>query len=324
MTTGLIPEREMRTLSRFAEVYRSDEMDGKAIESLLPEVDSLLVFSWPSFLTGEKLYSMRRLRFIQSVLVGVNHIPFESLPRRVIVCSNAGAFSLEVGEHAWALVLAAAKKIVAHSRRISHGESEMSGFAGEADDIQVLKGKTLGVLGYGGIGRQVARFGSAFGMRVIAFARKDAPDPWVRVYRGRGGLDSVLKQSDVIVIALPLTRRTEKVIGERELSEMRSTSVLVNVARGDLVDQHALYSHLVLNLSFRYATDVWWYNEGKETLMTGNQLIKLPNFVGTPHMSGPTGLATGNPARRAAENTLRFLKGQRPQNVVKRSEYQAE
>jgi len=87
------------------------------------------------------------------------------------------------------------------------------------------------------------------------------------------------------------------------------------------VDQAALYSHLKANPEFRYATDVWWFREGRESLETDCPFTKLPNFVGTPHMSGPTAVASGRPAAMAVENVLRYLRGGKPRNIVDREEY---
>ena len=321
VTTALVGRSELKSLSKFAEVYRSDDMDGKSILNVLPEVDSVIFFSWPPFLTKENISAMKRLRFIQSILVGVDHIPFGSLGTDVVVSSNAGAYSLEVGEHVWALLLAAAKKIPEHHNRIREGETSMKAFAGAAKGIMVLHGRTLGILGYGGIGKMAATFGKAFGMRVIILTRQRTQDRSVTTYRGRSGLKRLLKESDAVVLAVPLTRRTKGIIGDEELHIMKKTSALVNVARGDLVDQEALYAHLVANPDFRYACDVWWFKHDRETLKTDLPLARLPNFIGTPHISGPTGLASGRPAKLAAENTIRYLRGLRPNNVVDRSEY---
>jgi phosphoglycerate dehydrogenase-like enzyme len=105
------------------------------------------------------------------------------------------------------------------------------------------------------------------------------------------------------------------------LSEMKKDGILVNVARGELVDEKAIYGHLVANPNFRYATDVWWYRENRESLKTDFPFLSLPNFIGTPHVSGPSGLATGQPVKLAVENTIRYLKGLRPRNIVDPEEY---
>ena len=325
ITSDLVKGFDLGMLQRFANVYKSSELDEGTLADRLRQIDALLILSWPEFLTEEALLSTKRLRFIQSILVGVNHIPFGSLGRKVVVCSNAGAYSLEVGEHAFGLLLSAAKRVVDTHNSVARGKTDFKEFRGTAEDVLVLRGKRLGVVGYGGIGAVVAGLGRSFGMNVIALSRSrrgvNGSGRGVEFMRGRGALASLLAGSDAVVLALPLTRLTEGMIDARELSVMKKDAVLVNISRGDIVNQTALYEHLRRNPSFRYATDVWWYREGRETLATDYPFTSLPNFIGTPHISGPTALASGRPVRMAVENTLRYLRGLRPKNVVRRSEY---
>src|SRR5437667_2458959 len=319
--SDLVGSSEVRRLRRFANVYRSSELDKKTLADRLRQTDALLISSWPEILTDETLRSMKRLRFIQGILVGVDHIPFQTLGRKVVVSSNAGAYSLEVGEHAFGLLLSAAKRVVDTHNSVARGKTDFKEFRGTSDDILVLRGKTLGVVGYGGIGAVVAGVGRSFGMKVIAFSRSRRSGRGVKFVRGRGALTSLLAGSDAVVLAIPLTNLTERLIGAKEFSVARRNAILVNISRGDIVDQAALYEHLRRNPSFRYATDVWWYKEGRETLVTDYPFTSLPNFVGTPHISGPTAVVSGRPVRMAVENTQRYLRGLRPKNVARRSEY---
>src|SRR5215831_14197188 len=110
--TDVISDNDFSRLSRYSNVFRLSELQEDRLSSLLPESECLLVFSWPKELTTERVRGMKGLRFVQSVLAGVNHIPFANLGEDVIVCSNAGAYSDEVAEYAWGLLLSAAKRIV--------------------------------------------------------------------------------------------------------------------------------------------------------------------------------------------------------------------
>jgi glycerate dehydrogenase len=321
LVTYDVGRTNLSRLARFAEVLPLWAMSGQEIDDSVGDIDAMLVFTWPKAITEARLVRMKKLRFLQSMLVGVNHVPFKALPKGVQVSSNAGAYSLEVGEHGWALLLAAAKKVVVHHLRIRDGAAGMSQFSGEAKGIRVLQGKTLGVIGYGGIGKAVAKYGKAFGMSIAAFTRHSEKKAGVQFFSGRRGLEDLLKASDAVILSIPLTDSTWRLIGERELSLMKDDAVLVNIARGDLVDQGALFSRLSTHPNFRYATDVWWYKEGRETLETKYPFALLPNFIGTPHMSGSTGVVSGTPAKLATDNMIRFLKGEAPSNVVDRSEY---
>jgi len=263
---------------------------------------------------------MGSLRLIQSVLAGVNHIPFANLDKKVIVCSNAGAYSDEVAEYAWSLLLSSAKRVVDYHTAIKTDQWKLRRtLAG--NEVTILEGKTLGILGYGGIGSVVARIARGFGTRIFAWSRHPVREKGVRSFQGDKGLLTVLAESDAVIVSLPLTQSTNRIINAPRLATMKKDAILVNIARGELVDEHALFNHLKANPDFRYATDVWWYREGKESLKTELPFFDLPNFVGTPHVSGPSGLATGKPVKFAVENVLRYLHGLKPKNIVDRTEY---
>ena len=263
---------------------------------------------------------MSNLRLIQSILAGVNHIPFAQLDKKVVVCSNAGAYSDEVAEYAWSLLLSAVKRVVYFHNAVKTDQWDLRRTLG-GKEVAILEEKTLGILGYGGIGSAVARIGKGFRMNINAFSRRPVREKGVRSFQGDKGLSMVLAKSDAVIISLPLTKFTNKIIDADKLASMRKDAILVNIARGELVDETALYEHLKANPDFRYATDVWWYREGKESLKTLSPFFGLSNFIGTPHVSGPSGLATGKPAKFAVANVMRFLRGLRPKNIVDPAEY---
>jgi len=264
---------------------------------------------------------MTSLRFIQSILAGVNHIPFASLNKSVIVSSNAGAYSDEVAEYALALLLSAAKRVVELHVSLRDQKWTLKRTLDEGSEITVLREEVLGILGFGGIGSVVGRIAKGFGMQIYAYSRKKSAAKGVKFFTGPSGLSELLKKSDGVVVALPLTSQTARIMNAERLSEMKKDGILVNVARGELVDEKAMYEHLVANPNFRYATDVWWYRENRESLKTDFPFLSLPNFIGTPHVSGPSGLATGQPVKLAVENTIRYLKRLRPRNIVDQQEY---
>lgn len=323
VTTDLLDQPSIKRLSKYANVFQASILGETNLTELLPSIDGMMIFSWPSFLTREMLRRMTRLKFVQSILAGVNHVPFSNLDKRVVVSSNAGAYSDEVAEHAWGLLLSAAKRIVEQHTQNVEGRGVLIRHGDAAEGVYILKGDTLGILGYGGIGASVARIARAFRMRVYAFSRRKKSAPGVILLQGKKGLDEVLIKSDAIVLALPLSKFTTRIIDRDKLSKMKKKMILVNIARGELVDEEALFQHLNSNPGFRYATDVWWFKKGKESLATKYPFISLPNFVGTPHVSGPSGLATGRPIKLAVENTLRFVRNHTPKNVVNPSEYLA-
>jgi glycerate dehydrogenase len=319
--TDVVDDTSIRSLSRYSQVFKLADLTEDRLNEVLPSIDCLLVFSWPSQLTSDRLQKMTSLGFIQSILAGVNHIPFTSLNESVIVSSNAGAYSGEVAEYALALLLSAAKRVVELHMSLRDQKWTLKRTLDEGSEITVLREKVLGILGFGGIGSVVGQIAKGFGMQIYAYSRKKSAAKGVKFFTGPGGLSELLKKSDGVVLALPLTSQTARIMNAERFSQMKKDGILVNVARGELVDEKAVYEHLVANPNFRYATDVWWYRENRESLKTDYPFLSLPNFIGTPHVSGPSGLATGRPVQLAIENTVRFLKGLSLRNRVDPKEY---
>lgn len=321
LVTGAPPKGRLEAVAPYANVVWLDELGQKELDATLPTVDCMLVQTWwPESLDSEKVARMSRLRFIQSGMAGVNHIPFKHLGNRVTVSSNAGGFSVGVAEFALTLVLAAAKRVVTLDRSMRTGEFDPSRVGRLFGEVVILRGRTMGVLGYGGIGRALGSMATALGMNVVAYSRNPKAEK-VQVFGGREGLLRVLNMSDAVVIALPLSKLTVGLVGRPELDAMKRDAVLVNVARAEIVDEEALYEHMVENKGFTYATDVWQIVRGKETYSSKFPFLKLPNFIGTPHVAGGSTAVTGEPLMAAVENLLRYLRGEAPQNVVDPSEY---
>lgn len=321
VTTSLLSDFDLRPLKTIAEVYPAKDLSESQLNELLPTIRAMIVSSWPKALNDQRTVAMRGLRFVQSILAGVDSIPFGLLSTRVIVCSNVGAYSAEVAEFGWALILSSAKRIPQLNDWLRRGLWKSAKAVDVAEEIKVLHGKRLGVVGYGGIGKEVARKAASFGMSVSAFSREKQTGKGIRFFWGKEGLEELLAGCDVVILSLPLTKLTTGIIGKDELRRMKRDGILVNVGRAELLDQQSLFEHLRRNQSFRYATDVWWSVSGVESFKPRFPFFTLSNFIGTPHTSGPSALPTGRPMQMAVRNTLRFLKGERPQNVVLKTDY---
>ncbi|HEY1320613.1 MAG TPA: NAD(P)-dependent oxidoreductase, partial [Streptosporangiaceae bacterium] len=135
-------------------------------------------------------------------------------------------------------------------------------------------------------------------------------------------LDEVLATADVVVVCLPLTLSTRGLIGARELALMKPTAILVNVARGAIVQEGPLYEHLRSHPDFSAGIDAWWDEPtGQEPFHAGHPFLALPNFIGSPHNSGIVPGTLEGAARLAAENVVRYLHGQPPTGLVHREDY---
>jgi len=293
----------------------SDLLDAE-MRAALPRVDVVLISGFPRDLSPDAWRAMSRLRMVQTLLAGVDHLPYERFPSGVTICSNAGAFDVSMPEHAIALVLAAAKNVVALDRAIREGGFDQSRMG------LALRGATLGVIGLGGIGGGVAARANALGMRVIGLNRSGRTTAPVDFIGTMGDLERVLRESDVVVLALPLTKDTAGLIGTRELAWMKPNAILVNVARGKLVREADLYDHLRTHPEFRAALDVWWqYPRAPGERPFSKPFHELPNVIMTPHIGWAVPEQAARSFEVACENIARFLDGERPRNVVDPRDY---
>jgi phosphoglycerate dehydrogenase-like enzyme len=312
---------EFDPLKRYADIYWLDEMDEEEQGRVLPMVDCIYSHGWPEELDAAKMATMKNLRLFQAGNAGVNRIRFDLLDEKVTVCSNAGGYSDEVAEFAIGLLLAAGKGLVKFDRQLREGVYRRQGLDELGRSVTFFRGKTLGIIGYGGIGRSTAKLARPFGMKVLAFGRHPVRDRGVESLRGAAGLTRLLRESDAVVVAIALTNATRGLIGRGQLEMMKDGAMIVNVARGEIISMEDIYDHLVKNTRFVYATDVWWLEGATESFSPSLPFLELENFIGTPHASGPSAIASGDVAKGVIQNLTRYFKGQPLRNVVERAEY---
>jgi phosphoglycerate dehydrogenase-like enzyme len=267
-----------------------------------------------------------RLKWVQLHSAGINHLTNHPiLQSDVLVTTASGIHATPIGEFAIALMLALARKIPTMTRKQDHAEwpkGKWNLLLGTE-----LRGKTLGVVGYGSIGREVGRIATrGFAMRVLALTRggdkRDRgyhepgvgdpdgtlPDAWFT----RAQLLDLLAQSDFVLIATPLTDETRGMIGARELRAMKPTAFLVNIARGGIVDEAALVRALKENWLAGVGLDVF----EKEPLPADSELWKLENALISPHVSGATRHYDERAVELFCENLRRYLRGEYLLNLV--------
>lgn len=193
---------------------------------------------------------------------------------------NAGA----TAEMAVALLLAVAKSVVPRDRALREGDW---GRRGRAASARLLQGSTSLVLGYGAIGRRIARACRALGMRVMAVRREAKPDDPGWVF-GVEELPRLLPEADALLCSLPLTPETEGLLGERELAALPRHAIVVNVGRGPVFDEAALYEALASGRLWGAGLDVWWCYppDGGNGLPSAKPFHELDNVVLTPHCGG--------------------------------------
>ena len=256
---------------------------------------------WPA----DVLEELPRLKMITVCGIGIDAIDIEAARAQgIIVCNVPGKTAPIVAEHAFGLMFAVAKRAAYQTASIGAGDWVRV-------DSLFLQGKTLGVVGTGNIGAEMARLGRALGMKVIAWTFHPSIERAAELGVTFVGLEELLRRSDVVSLHLKLTEQSRHLIGETELSRMKPGAVLINVGRGALVDEEALAAALGAGRLGGAGIDVFQV----EPLPPGHPLRACEQVVLTPHCADmtPEGVELLNEG--VVDNVLAFLQG-KPGNVM--------
>jgi phosphoglycerate dehydrogenase-like enzyme len=286
--------------ARFRLVSDTPELRAKRDAMLATTEVLCITFPPPLHVTGRA----PNLKLVHQIPAGVSNLTRGDLwGTSVPVTSGRGAGStLPIAEWAIATALSLLKDLPRASSQRQAGRFEREPFQGRQ-----VAGKTLAVVGLGGIGREVARLAKALGMRVIGTRRSSEPVDHVdRLYQP-SDLATVLGQSDVVVLATQLTAATECLIDEAALAAMKPGAFLINVARGELIDEPALLQALRSGHVAGFAADVY---AGEFDHQPPAELVALDNVILTPHTSGMTEHPATGPLDIFCENLRRLLAGQ--------------
>ena len=303
-------------LGDVAEIVFSSRLEEEERDEVLGRADALLSWNLPRELKTGALGRARALRFLQTISAGVDHVDFTQIPDRVIVASNVGAYAEPMAEHVMAMALACAKRLRQRHNALARGDFDQRSLSLSLDGAVCL------IVGFGGIGKATARLMRPFGAQIWALNTSGRTEEPVSFSGTLSDLGRVLGAADVIVLALPLTVATRGLITEREFGLMKPAAILVNVARGEVIDERALYEHLQRNPEFSAGIDTWWsepMHEGE--FRTEYPFLELPNLIGSPHNSPLVAGVLPRAVRRAAENVGRFLRGEPLTGVVRREDY---
>jgi len=278
-------------------------LKGAELAAALREFDACIVRSQPK-ITADCLENPGKLRAIARAGVGVDNVDVAAATRKGIVVMNTpGGNSVSAAEHTIALMLALARRVSVADATMKAGGWDRNKFVGTE-----VAGKTLGVIGLGRIGREVARRAAGMDMKIIVL------DPFVTAaraaelgYATATSLDELLPKVDFLTVHVPLSAETKSLVGARELGMMKKTARVLNVARGGIIDEKALADALAAGTIAGAGIDVF----SVEPIVADNPLVKAPNIVLTPHLGASTVEAQENVAVEAAQLIADFLlKGQ--------------
>ena len=306
---GSINPKAHAALEHEATVVVATDLTEPGLVAVAREADGILFRSRP--LCSESLMAAcPRLRVVGRHGVGLDIVDIPAATRLGVAVVHApGSNSQAVAEHALMLMLMCAKRAVAIDKMTRAGDWSAKDTPGNSE----LAGKTLGIVGVGNIGRRVAGFAGALGMRVLGHDRY-VPDDEVR-RRGaepRPSLEALLPEVDVLTCHTPLTGETRGMINERTLGLMKPGAIFVNTSRGPVHDEHAVFQALVTRRLAAAGLDVF----EEEPSPLDNPIFNLDNVVVSSHVAGVTVEASPRASMQVVSEMLRVLRGERPEVLV--------
>jgi glyoxylate reductase len=281
------------------------------------EADGVLVMPTDR-IDAEFLAAAPRVKVVANMGVGYDNIDVPAMTARgVLVTNTPDVLTEATADVAWALLMAAARRVVEGHKAIEAGAwGTWHPFYMLGQDVF---GATIGIVGAGRIGTAIARRARAFNMRILYHNRRRAPQLEAALFAEYRAFDDLLRESDYVVVATPLTVETRGLFDARAFALMKDTAVFVNVSRGAVVNEADLVEALKRGRPWAAASDVF----ATEPTPRDNPLLSLPNFVGTPHIGSATLRTRTAMAVLAARNLVSALTGQPPLTPVNPEAWQA-
>jgi D-3-phosphoglycerate dehydrogenase len=301
-----IAEEGIEILQQEFTVDVATDLTAEELIERIPEYDALMVRS-QTRVTGDVIEAGRRLKIIGRAGVGVDNIDVSAATQKGIIVVNAPeGNTISAAEHTIAMILALSRKIPEAHASLKAKKWERKKFMGVE-----LRGKTLGIIGLGRIGTEVAKRAMGFEMSILAY------DPFISSERAAElgvkltNIDEIVSQSDYITVHTPLTKETRNLISGEEFAKMKPTARVINCARGGIIDEEALYEALKSGRIAGAAIDVFV----EEPPFT-SPLLELDNVVVTPHLGASTEEAQVKVAIAVAEQIKNALRGQPVKNAI--------
>ncbi|MGN6361800.1 MAG: phosphoglycerate dehydrogenase, partial [Thermomicrobiales bacterium] len=301
-----LAEAGLEILQRAAQVDVRTGLQPDELCRILPDYDALIVRS-ETKVTADVLAAGKNLRVVTRAGVGTDNIDVPAATERgVLVLNTPGPNAIAAAEHTLAMMLAVLRHVPRADASLHAGRWERKAFVGAE-----LYHKTLGILGLGRIGREVAHRARAFGADILVYDPFITPASAEAIGARATTLDDLLAHADIVTLHLPLSPETTGIIGATQLARMKRGAYLVNCARGGLVDEEALVEALRGGRLAGAALDVFVHEPP-----VGSPLLELPNVVVTPHLAASSAEAQLGVGIYAAETTLAALHGELVENAV--------
>ena len=315
--TRKIPQQGLDILTEMFEVSVWSSEYPPSIEEIIEDAKDCegLITLLSDPIEAGVIGQLPNLKVIAQYAVGYDTIDVKEATRRGIIVTNTpGVLTETTADLAWSLIMSATRRIVEADRFVRGGNWNVA-WGPELLLGSDIHGATLGIVGMGRIGRAVAKRAQGFNMRILFHSRSHNEEIAALeklVGAKSTSLNTLLRESDVVSIHVPLTSETHHMIGEEELRMMRRGSILVNTSRGQVVDQDALYSALSSGHLGGAGLDVF----REEPIPKDSPLLGLSNVVLVPHIGSASNKTRTTMSTMCAENIITALNGERPPNIV--------
>jgi len=259
-------------------------------------------------ITPRVIENLSHVKIISRYGIGVDNVDLDAATKKNIFVTNVVYDICDVADHAIMLMLALTRKIFRVNESIKRFEWDWKKF----HPIPRIKGKTIGIIGLGRVGRQVARRLQGFDVHLLACDPYIPREVFTTYHAEQADLRTLLEQSDIVTIHVPLNKETRRMISTNELKAMKTTAILINAARGGIVDEKALLKALEKKQIAGAGLDVLEH----EPITKDNPLLQYENVIITPHMGWYSEDTVDEVQRIAAEQVLQCLQGKIPTNLV--------
>lgn len=308
-------EKDVQALFPDAALFWLEDLDEEKRKKALEKADVVLSRNIVGDIRKDEIPLLAKPAMVQTTRTGVDHLDFQKLPKDIRLYCNSGGWARGIAESACGMIIALNRCLREQLQDLQQGKFHILGY-----HQKLLSEQTVLIAGFGGIGQALAEVLFPFHCRLTAISRHLPKSPLLDKAYTMDQLEEAVKEADVLVLALPFTKETEGLISRPILSLMKEDSLLVDVARAQLIDRAALLDKVKNNPRFHVAMDVWW-EENEAYPKGGDPLLTYPNVIGSAHNAEMSSTAHREALMNALHNIRAFLDGKPVKGKVNREEY---
>lgn len=308
-------QKEAESLFPDCQISWMEDLGAEERLSAMRRADVVLSHNIVGDLTTEEQALLGGPRMVQTTRTGVDHLSMHALPADMQLYCNAGGWARGIAESTVGMIIALNRCLREQLIDLQQGIFHILGYHQKS-----LSEQTVLIAGFGGIGQAVAKALSPFGCRIETVSRHEVVSPLVYRSHFMTELAEAVRQADVLVLALPHSKETDKIIDAAILGQMKKDAMIVDVSRAGLIDHKALLERVKAYPHFHVAMDVWW-GEHDQYPKDGDPILQYPNVIGSAHNAEMNAMAEQEAIRNALLNIRNFLDGKPVKGYVHKEEY---